>query len=76
MQFKYTVHSAHVTEFPVKAIVGGKEIEAKVPGVVIELVSDDGSMGHTFRYIPEDASDLEGFAVGTPVTVTLEPVKE
>lgn len=74
---KYVVASAHEAKFDVEAEVAGKKMMASVPGVVIELVSEDGAMGHTFRFVPDGiAATLEAFAVGTKVTMTLIPAAD
>ena len=74
MQLNYTVVSATAEDFTVTAQVAGQDVQAKVPGLVVEMLSVDGSMGHTFRYMPEDvAAELAKFPVGASVTVTLTP---
>ncbi len=72
MKIKYTVHSVTVSPASVTAIVAGQEVEAKVDMLVIELVSADGGMGHTFRLMPSDLeAEQEEYAVGAEVELTL-----
>lgn len=72
MKLSYIVTSAASQLFDVKAKVGAQEVDAKVSGVVIELVSEDGSMGHTFRAMVDDIdAALAEFAVGKKVQVEL-----
>lgn len=69
---KYKVANATAQNFPAKASVGGREMAVEVPGIVVEAVSDDESMGHTFRFVPEDLeAALAAFAPGADLTVSL-----
>lgn len=71
MEIIYTVASCSEDPVDVIATVNGREVSAKVMGLVVELVSEDESMGHTFRFTPEDmtaAKDM--FAVGETITLT------
>lgn len=67
MKIRYVVHSISAASFPVKAIVAGEEIEAQIPGVVAELVSEDGSMGHTFKFADSKEFDTDQLKVGSVV---------
>ncbi len=49
MNVRYTVASCVDGEFVVVADVAGTPTEVKVPGLIVELISEDGSMGHTLR---------------------------
>lgn len=70
----YKVAGATISEFEVEAKVGDAIVPAKVPGVIIELVSDCGSMGHTFKIMTADpAATLAEFEVGRGVIVNLTP---
>lgn len=70
----YTVTSCSADDFSAEAEIAGRTVSVKVPGLVIEMSSADGSMGHTYRFVPEDLEAAEAaFAVGTSVTVTLAP---
>ncbi len=74
---KYTVHSVTVDRVPIEAIANGQTVLAHVDRLVVELTADDGDHGHTFR-LPVVAFDLlaaqrAAFAVGTAITLTLEP---
>ncbi len=70
----YTVTSCTTDEFTVEAEVAGKPAQAKISGLVVEMSSADGAMGHTYRFVPDDlAAAQEAFAVGSTVTATLVP---
>jgi hypothetical protein len=71
MDIKYTVASCNQEDVIVKAMVGGREVDAKIAGLVVELVSDCGQMGHTFRLQPADLDEaLEFFATGEEIVLT------
>lgn len=71
ISLKYKVHSCVEDDFAVAATVGGREVEAKISGLVVELVSDDESMGHTFKFIPDNFEIKDALTDGAEVTVTL-----
>ncbi len=74
MQIKYTVTSCTQDEVTVKALVAGQEVDAKIPGLVVEATSIDGGMGHTFRLTPADMSEaMDLFSVGAEITLTFSP---
>ncbi len=74
MDIRYTVASCQQADFDVQAEVLGQTRDVKVPGLVLELVSEDGGMGHTFRVLPADmAATMAQYPVGKGVTVTLTP---
>ncbi len=74
MEIKYKVHGATQDEFSVVAEVMGNPTTVKVPGVIVELDSLDGSMCHTFRFMTNDvAAVLADYPVGREVTVTITP---
>jgi hypothetical protein len=71
MQIKYTVSSCTENEVAVKATVAGREVEAKIPGLVVELMSEDGGMGHTYRLTPDDFEAAKDFfTIGEDVILT------
>lgn len=71
MDIVYTVHSSSPSKVAVEVPYNGMTVEALVDGLVVELVSTDGTMGHTLRLIPEDlAAAQELFAVGAVVKGT------
>lgn len=73
MQVRYTVAGCNVDEFSVEATVAGQTVQAKVPGLVVELVSEDGSMCHMLRVRPTDMAAAEKlFAVGNGVVATFK----
>jgi hypothetical protein len=49
MKIRYDIKSCVKDQFAAVATIGGAEQEVIIPGLVIEAVSEDGSMGHTFR---------------------------
>ena len=51
-QIRYTVHSVEEQDVKANVELNGEVVEASVPGLVIELVSKDGTMGHTLRLVP------------------------
>ncbi|HEY1750379.1 MAG TPA: hypothetical protein VGG29_03900 [Caulobacteraceae bacterium] len=71
MLIRYTVHSCvkHLVEVPVP--YRGRTVMARVDGVVVELVSEDGAHGHTFRLMAEEleAGDLAFLVPGQSVAV-------
>lgn len=74
MQIKYTVSSCTQDEVTVKAIVAGQEVDAKIPGLVVEATSVDGGMGHTFRLTPIDMTEaMAMFTTGAEITLTFSP---
>lgn len=74
MDIRYTVASCQQADFAIQADVLGATRTVMVPGLVLEMVSTDGGMGHTFRVMPTDlTSALAQFPVGKGVTVTLTP---
>lgn len=70
MKIRYTVASVHVTEGEVEAVVNGVKMTAKAPMTVVEMVSEDGTMGHTFRWLGE----VDAFNEGQLVEATFKPV--
>lgn len=75
MKVNYTVHS--VSEAPIVAIaqVGGKDREVSMPGLVIEIVSDDGSMSHTLRLADDLDAAQKLFVTGKTITATFSGSK-
>jgi hypothetical protein len=72
MKILYDVHGVSPTDFSVKALVAGKETDAVVPGMILEAVSEDGSMGHSFKVWGEDAAPiLKRASPGDKLEVTL-----
>lgn len=65
MKTTFTVHS--VVEEPVAVIaqLNGRDVPARVPALVVELVNE--CHGHTHRLVPQsDAEMLEARALFTP----------
>lgn len=72
MKIKYTITSVSNEDFAAKAKVGEREVDVKIPGLVLEMTSADGSMGHTFRVLPEDGDSTDEFVVGATVIASLD----
>jgi len=74
MQAPYLVNSCSIEDVPVEVTVNGRPAQARVRGVVLELVSAQGSGSLTLRYMPEDPdAETATFPIGQPVTVTVTP---
>ena len=73
VEARYTVHSAHETDVAVELQLNGQPVMAKVTGLVVELMADNGTTCHTHRFLPS-ADELESykelFAEGNAVTLT------
>jgi hypothetical protein len=68
MKLNYQVHSVNREDVPMRVTVGGREIDAKVPGLVVELVHEGN--GHTFRFTPDtDEEFAAAEALFTPGAV-------
>lgn len=52
----YKVHGVSEEKVAVKASLNGREVDATVAGLVVELVSD--KHGHTFRFTPETDAEM------------------
>ena len=77
MEIKYIVHSCSETDVAVKATVAGREVMATIPGLVVELTSDDESMGHTYRFTPDDLDEAKAlFTIGAQITITFSKMTE
>lgn len=71
MQINYTVHSVEKADIETFANVNGSSMLVKVPGLVVELVSDSGDMGHTFRILPSSMDEaLALYQVGAHIVST------
>lgn len=71
MQINYTVHSVEKADIETLANVNGSSMVVKVPGLVVELVSDSGDMGHTFRILPTNMDEaLALYTVGGRILST------
>ncbi len=74
MEIKYTVVSCVEDSFDMTVEVNGSPMAVKAPGIVLELMSLDGSMGHTFRFAGANAAEvLAAYPLGHGVTVTVTP---
>lgn len=74
MKIKFNVHSVSPQPFQVTAELGGKSIEATINGLVVELVTDDGSMSHVVRTTDPKAAEL--FQTGAVVVATYAKDKD
>jgi len=70
MDIKYKVVSVSEEEIPVTVNVGGKPVEMKTLGLVVELQKADGTT-HTHRFGPSDLDEArELFTQDAEVTFT------
>lgn len=83
---EYIVHSCDEVKVATKAMLGDREVEANVPGLVVELVQAEDDPhghadphGHTFRLLPATDAELAKnramFAAGNRVRLSFAPVK-
>lgn len=76
----YVVHSCGTTFVAVKATLNGREVDATVPGLVVEMISSDGIHGHTFRFVPEGEDDMTQkqvlFTVGNKIRCDFIQIEE
>lgn len=71
MNVNYDVHSCSEQAFDVEVMLGDQKVKAAVPGLVVELVSSDGTMSHTLKFVPEDmAAARTEFAAGNHIVAT------
>lgn len=70
----YEVHSCVEADVEKTVKLGERDVNARLPGVVIELIGN--GHGHTFRLVPESAEHLAEmramFEPGKRVRVTFE----
>lgn len=69
-ELSFTVASASMGSFPAQAEIAGNMVEVSVPGLVVELVSADGSMSQTLRITPVTDETRDLFTIGETVTAT------
>ena len=69
-KIEYTIHSVSEELVPTTLEVKGEKSEASVKYLVVEAVSVDETMGHTFRV---RGGDPEEYVVGGSLTVALTP---
>jgi len=67
---KYKIHSVNEDEVAAIAEIDGVKTSVKVPCLVVEALSSDGSMGHTFKIRGGKAAD---YPMGGDLTVRLIP---
>lgn len=74
---RYAVHSATAQPFETTVeLKGGQKVQAAIPGLVVELVAEDGTMTHTLKFVPEDMEHaVAEFAVGAIVEATFAQVE-
>lgn len=71
MKIRYVVVSAIEEPVKVTAQLDGKDVEATVPGLTVELQTECEGMTHTFRLRPEKLDDaLELYAPGNVIEST------
>lgn len=72
MQIAYTVHSYAEELVPVTVELEGQQVEAKVPGIVVELTSGQDTL--TLRRRPDDLEAARAlFVVGSTIVATFTP---
>ncbi len=71
----YTVHSVSEAPFTVSATVGGKQRDVSITGLIVEIVSEDGSMSHTLKLTDDLDAARALFVVGANVTLTVSGSK-
>ena len=73
MHITYTVHSAVREQVATKAMVGSREIDASVPGLIVEMTAGD-KHGHTWQFVPATDAEMQEaetmFVPGSTVVVT------
>jgi hypothetical protein len=70
---RYKVAGAHPTKVIRTAKFNGADIEASVPALVVECVSADAGMGHTFTFVGAEADEAAAlFVPGANVTATFK----
>jgi hypothetical protein len=75
MQLAYTVHSCAPTPVTATVTRNGKEMQVTIPGLVVELVPDDGTATMTLRFIPDDMeAALALYAVDAHLHATFSPI--
>ena len=75
MDIQYTVHSCAATSFQTMVQLGGQDILASINGLVVELVSLDGSMNRTIRVQPQDVEAAKAlYVIGAVIKTTDELV--
>lgn len=72
MKIKYTVHSAAEDAFPATVKHNGREITGTVPGLIVELVAEDGSSSPVLR-INDDVDKAKAlFEIGAVIVATFK----
>lgn len=61
MDIQYTVWSCAETPFQTTVQLGGQDIQATINGLVVELLSVDGTMNRTIRVQPNDVVAAKAF---------------
>lgn len=73
MQIQYVVHTATLSPVQAQAEVNGQTMEVTVNAAVIELVSEDETMAHSFKFLSDVEAVMAEFTPGRAITVTLDP---
>jgi hypothetical protein len=71
LAIRYNVHSVNPAKVKAPVTHNGVQVIADVPTLVVELLSSDGVMGHSYTFVGADAdAAAKLFSVGETVTVT------
>lgn len=77
MKITYVVHSAVKEMVDATVSFKGREIIAKVPALVVELVGVDHKHSHTFTSVPSNDEEMQAlvelFALGANISATFTP---
>lgn len=76
MKIKYTVHGASVEAFQALITHGGQQMVATIPGLVVELVAEDGSSSPTLRISGDVEKAKALFTVGAVISATFKKEAE
>jgi hypothetical protein len=70
IRIRYRVHSCVRDTFAVEASIAGQVKTVTVEGLIVEAVSEDGSMGHLFKIHEGDMAELEArYSAGAVFTL-------
>lgn len=71
MFIKYIVHSVSEANYQATADVGGVPTDVLVPGLVVELITADGTMNRTIRIPPANMEEAMAlYVVGSMIITT------
>ena len=76
MKIEYVVATAALSKVPMQTQINGVDVVAEVPMAVIEAISADGTMVHTFKIMADAEAVVAQFPAGSRLTVTIEPSED